>query len=83
MWMICSKYIKKHVIRYFEDVQEIKVLNDILTSYSHAKFDKIFACQNLRILFEFFISEEAEEFLSNYSGKKQDTYKQTLDEIIV
>ena len=81
--MICSKYIKKHVIRYFEDVQEIKVLNDILTSYSHAKFNKIFACQNLRILFEFFISEEAEEFLSNYSGKKQDTYKQALDEIIV
>ena len=74
--------MKKQLRTYFRDVIEIQVLNDILTSYSHAKVDKIFKYESIRILFEFFIDHNKDHFLSNFRDKQRDTYEDTLRELV-
>ena len=79
---ICSQHMKKQLSTYFNDVKEIGVLDDILTSYSHKKFKRIYKYQSLKILFEFFITYNRDHFLSNFRGEKRDRYEDTLNELI-
>ena len=79
-WMKCSKHTKKQLRTYFEDVDEIKILNDILTSYSHAKVSRIYKYEIIHILFELFINHNKDSFLSNFKGEQRDKYKEALDE---
>ena len=81
-WMICSSHMKKQLSAYFRDVKEIQVLNDILTSYSHAKVNMMCKYDSLRILFEFFNTHDKDHFLSNFKGQKKEKYEEALDELI-
>ena len=74
--------MKRQLSRYFRDLEEIQVLDDILTSYSHAKVYRMFKYDSLRILFEFFVTQDKDYFLSNFKGDKRDRYEDELYELI-
>ena len=74
--------MKNQLHAYFEDVKEIEIMEDILTSYSHAKVYKICTYKNIRILFEFFISYNKDNYLSNFRGDQKERYGQALDELL-
>ena len=74
--------MKRQLSDYFRDVKEIQVLDDILTSYSHAKVYRMFKYDSLRILFEFFVTQDKDYFLSNFRGKQRDRYEDELYELI-
>ena len=74
--------MKRQLSDYFRDVKEIQVLDDILTSYSHAKVYRMFKYDSLRILFEFFVAQDKDYFLSNFRGEQRDRYEDELYELI-
>ena len=74
--------MKKQLSDYFRDVEEIQVLDDILTSYSHAKVNRIYKYENIRILFEFFMTHNKDHFLDSLEGEKRDRYDDALRELI-
>ena len=81
-WMICTQHMKRQLSAYFKDVKETGVLDDILTSYSHKKFKRIYKYQSLKTLFQFFITYSRDHFLSNFRGEKRDRYEDALHELI-
>ena len=74
--------MKKQLSKYFKNVEEIEVLDDILTSYSHAKVNRIYKYENIRILFEFFMIHNKDHFLDSLEGEKRDRYDDALGELI-
>ena len=82
LWMTCTQKLKNSYKAYFKNNLEIKLIDDILKSYSHAKMDKIFENDNLKILFEFFIENHKIELLSNYKGMQKTRYEAEIDEIL-
>ena len=79
--MTCSQSMKAKLNRYFEEIEEIQVLDDILSGYSHVKFDKIYKSKVILSLFELFISDNREEFLSNFTGVQRARYEEELRSI--
>ena len=73
--------MKAKLNRYFKDIEEVQVLGDILSSYSHEKLDKIFKYKVIQSLFEAFIAESREELLSNFTGKHRARYEEELRSI--
>ena len=70
--------MKAKLNRYFQEIEEIQVLGDILTSYSHVKFDKIFKYKIIQSLFEVFIAENREQLLSKFTGMHKARYEEEL-----
>ena len=75
--------MKKRLSKYFKDFLEIKILDDIMTSYSHAKIQRIFKHDSIRILFEFFIAHNKDHFLSSFKGEQREKYAEALNEFVV
>ena len=73
--------MKVKLNRYFKDIEEIQILDEILSSYSHVKFDKIFKSKAIQSLFEVFMAENREQFLSNFSGKQRSRYEEEFRSI--
>ena len=73
--------MKRQLSPYFCDVEEIEILDDILASYSHAKLNRIYQYENIRLLFEFFIVHNKECFLSSFGGEQKDKYNEALQEL--
>ena len=82
IWFISSKHTRDRLAEYFVGIEEIQIFEEIQTSYSHTKARHILGCQNLRKLFHFFVAEDGDNFLSNFSGTKYDRYKQALDDLM-
>ena len=80
--MTCTQKLKNSYKAYFKNNIEIKLINDILKSYSHAKMDKMFENDNLKILFEFFIENHKADLLSRYTGEQKTRYEVEIDEIL-
>ena len=74
--------MKRQLSKYFKSVEEIEVLDDILTSYSHAKVNRIYKYENIRMLFEFFMVHNKDHFLDSFNGEKRDRYDDALRELI-
>ena len=72
IWFISSKHIRDRLTEYFEGIEEIKTLEEMQESYSHTKAWKILSYKNLRKLFQIFVAEDGDNFLSNFSGAKYD-----------
>ena len=79
--MISSKYVRNRLKKHLKGVKEIRALEEIQTSYSHAKVWKILSFTNLQKLFQLFVAEHKDNFLSKFSGTKHDCYKQALDDL--
>ena len=67
---------------YFNNSEEIEILDDLLSSYSHTKFDRLFHYKSIKALFELFVAENGEEFLSSYSGIQRGRYQDVLQSIM-
>ena len=74
--------MKAKIKECFKEIEEIQILDDVLSSYSHTKFDRLFGYQSIKALFELFIAEEREEYLSNYKGVHRKRYQDVLKSII-
>ena len=74
--------MKAKIKECFKEIEEIQILDDVLSSYSHTKFDKLFGYRSIKALFELFIAEEGEEYLSNYKGAQRKRYQDVLKSII-
>ena len=81
-WMACTQKLKNSYKAYFRNNIEIKLINDILKSYSHTKMDKMFENDNLKILFEFFVENHKADLLSKYTGEQKTRYEAEIDEIL-
>ena len=82
LWMTCTQKLKNSYKAYFKNNLEIKLIDDILKSYSHAKMDKMFENDNLKILFEFFVQNHKIELLSHYRGMQKTRYEAEIDQIL-
>ena len=82
-WMTCSKLMKAKLNWYFEEIEEIQILNDILSSYSHQKFNRMFKYEAIRTLFEAFMTGQREHFLSSFTGVQRSRYEEELRTIAV
>ena len=80
--MTCNRKLKKSYKAYFKNNLEIKLIDDILKSYSHAKMNKIFKNGILKILFEFFIENGKSRLFSSHEGVKKTRYEAEIDEIL-
>ena len=80
--MTCTHKMKNIFKAYLRNNLEIKLLKDVLKSYSHAKMDKIFGSDNLKVLFEFFIKNHKVALLSNYTGEQKTRYEDEIDEML-
>ena len=82
IWMMCSKHLKTVLKTRFKGIEEIELVEDILTSYSHAKVNKLFSVSNIKILFEIFMTHGKEEFISSFSGEQKSKYEEALNQIM-
>ena len=82
IWMMCSKHLKTVLKTRFRGIEEIELVEDILTSYSHAKVNKLFSVSNIKILFEIFMTHGKEEFISSFSGEQKSKYEEALNQIM-
>ena len=82
LWMTCTHKLKNSYKAYFKKSIEIKLIEDVLKSYSHAKMDKVLGNDNLKILFEFFIENHKIDLLSNYKGVLKARYEAEIDEML-
>ena len=80
--MMCSKHLKTMLKTRFKGIEEIELIEDILTSYSHAKVNKLFSVSNIKILFEVFMTHGKEEFVSSFSGEQKLKYEEALNELL-
>ena len=80
--MMCSKHLKTMLKTRFKGIEEIELIEDILTSYSHAKVSKLFSVSNIKILFEVFMTHGKEEFVSSFSGEQKSKYEEALNELL-
>ena len=80
--MMCSKHLKTMLKTRFKGIEEIELIEDILTSYSHAKVSKLFSVSNIKILFEVFMTHDKEELLSSFSGEQKLKYEEALNELL-
>ena len=80
--MMCSKHLKAMLKTRFKGIEEIELIEDILTSYSHAKVRKLFSVSNIKILFEVFMAHDKEEFVSSFSGEQKSKYEEALNELL-
>ena len=78
IWITCSKSLKAALKEYFKEIEEIQILEDVMTGYSHTKFDRLFHYKSIMALFELFVAENKEEFLSNYTGAQRRKYNDGL-----
>ena len=78
IWITCSKPLKAAIKEYFKDIEEIVIFEDVLSSYSHTKFNKLFQYKSIMALFELFVAENKDEFLSNYKGAQRRRYNDGL-----
>ena len=74
--------MRNRLKNYLKSVKEIQALEEIQKSYSHTKAKKMFSYQKLKKCFKFFVAEDGDEFLSNFTGTKYDCYKQALDDLV-
>ena len=74
--------MKKQLKTYFGNVKEIQMLDDIMASYSHVKMNRICKYENIRILYQFFVDHNKDNFLSNFKGEQRDTYEEGLDKLM-
>ena len=74
--------MKAKVKENFTEVEEIQILDDVLSGYSHTKFNRIFGYKSIKALFELFISEDRDEYLSNFKGAQRRKYHDALRNII-
>ena len=70
--------MKVKLRRHFEGIEEIRILDDVLSSYSHFKFDKMYKYKAIESLFEAFMSENSEELLSRFTGIQRARYEEEL-----
>ena len=82
VWMMCSKHMKSKIKSRFRGIEEIELIEDLLTSYSHAKVSRLFTVDNIKVLFELFVTHGKEELLSNFSGEQKSKYEEALDELM-
>ena len=80
--MMCSKHLKTVLKTRFKGIEEIELVEDILSSYSHAKVSKLFNVSNIKILFEVFMTHGKEEFISSFSGEQKSKYEEALNELM-
>ena len=74
--------MKSKIKEYFKGIEEIQILGDVLSSYSHTKFDRLFGYKSIQTLFEFFIAEKGEEYLSGFTGMQRRRYQDVIESII-
>ena len=82
-WMTCCKSAKARLKTYFEGIEEIQILYDLFISYSHTKFNRIFKYRAIETLFEVFMAEHREQFLSSFTGEQRARYEEELTNIAV
>ena len=82
-WMTCCKSTKARLKAYFEGIEEIQILYDVLLNYTHTKFNRIFKYKAIETLFEVFMAEYREQFLSSFTGIKRARYEEELGNIAV
>ena len=81
VWMMCSKHIKVILKTRFRGIEEIELIDDILSSYSHSKVSKLFSVSNIKVLFQLFVIHGREEFLSSFKGEQKVRYEEAFDEL--
>ena len=74
--------MKTKLKEYFKQIEEVQILNDILSSYSHVKFERIYEYKAIKILFEVFMAENREQFLSSFTGVQRVRYEGELENIV-
>ena len=82
-WMTCCKSTKARLKAYFEGIEEIQILYDVLLNYTHTKFNKIFKYKAIETLFDVFMAEYREQFLSSFTGIQKVRYEEELRNIAV
>ena len=75
--------MKAKIKERFQEIEEIQILDDVLSSYSHTKFDKLFGYKSIKALFELFIAEDREEYLSSFKGVQRRRYHDVLKNTIL
>ena len=78
IWITCSKPLKAALKEYFKEIKELMILDDVLSAYSHTKFNKLFHYKSIMALFELFVAESREQFLSTYTGVQRRRYNDGL-----
>ena len=76
--MTCSRSMKAKLNKYFREIKEIQALDDVLSSYSHKKFEEMFKYKSIKTLFEIFMTDERELFLSGFTDIKRARYEEEL-----
>lgn len=74
-----TKQHKTLISEAFIDVQPITILNSLLASYSHTKMNELYSCKELKIMFEYFIANNQEEFLNKFIGAQRRKYAESLN----
>ena len=78
IWITCSKPLKAAIKENFKEIEEIQILENVMTGYSHTKFNRLFHYKSIMALFELFVAEHKEEFLSTYTGAHRRRYNDGL-----
>ena len=81
--MTCCKSTKARLKAYFQGIEEIQILYEVSLSYSHTKFNRIFEYKAIETLFEVFMTEHREQFLSSFVGIQKARYEEELRNIEV
>lgn len=81
-WFASTAKSKELHRELFANNEAIKILDDLISSYSHSKMNKVTDSQALKVLFEFFICKEQEEFLNNFEGLQKEKYTKRIEDIL-
>ncbi|CAI2359398.1 unnamed protein product [Moneuplotes crassus] len=80
-WMAMSKNTQKAKMLFDYSNQSILLMQEILTKYSHSKFEEVYRDANIAKLFYYFVQNGLGDFIKTCPDDKRCLYKRFTEEI--